>query len=110
MWFQALEVDKSINAVCDFILEASDWAEALENIPENERGPLYGIPISVKVSFISSFFLHHGCKEAQIAIIPKPCLITPIYEFLCIYFIKIVLMFRSAFIYLVMKAQLVWHS
>ena len=55
IWFQALEVDKSINAVCDFILEASDWAEALENIPENERGPLYGIPISVKVSFILFF-------------------------------------------------------
>ena len=72
MWFQALEVDKSINAVCDFILEASDWAEALENIPENERGPLYGIPVSVKVSFIFLLFLHHRCKEAEIGIIPKP--------------------------------------
>jgi len=51
---KALEVDKSINAVCDFILEASDWAEALENIPENERGPLYGIPISVKECFYIS--------------------------------------------------------
>ena len=44
-------MDKDTNAVCDFILEASDRAKALEKIPEKDRGPLYGIPISVKVSF-----------------------------------------------------------
>ena len=46
---KALEVDQDINAVCDFILEATDWAKALEDIPEEERGALYGLPISVKV-------------------------------------------------------------
>ena len=45
---KALEVDQDINAVCDFILEATDWAKALEDIPEKERGSLYGLPISVK--------------------------------------------------------------
>ena len=45
---KALEVDQDINAVCDFILEATDWAKALEDIPEEERGALYGLPISVK--------------------------------------------------------------
>ena len=47
---KALEVDQDINAVCDFILEATDWAKALEDIPEEERGALYGLPISVKVN------------------------------------------------------------
>ena len=47
---KALDVDQDINAVCDFILEATDWAKALEDIPEEERGALYGLPISVKVN------------------------------------------------------------
>ena len=45
----ALSVDKEINAVCDFILEARDWALQLETVPETERGALYGLPFSVKV-------------------------------------------------------------
>ena len=45
---KALEVDQDINAVCDFILEATDWAKALEDIPKEERGALYGLPISIK--------------------------------------------------------------
>jgi len=48
---KAIKVDKDTNAVCDFILEASDRAKALEKIPEKDRGPLYGIPISVKECF-----------------------------------------------------------
>jgi len=48
---KALEVDQDINAVCDFILEATDWAKALEDIPEEERGALYGLPISIKECF-----------------------------------------------------------
>ena len=38
---RALEVDKEIKAVCDFIKEADDWANYLETISEDERGPLY---------------------------------------------------------------------
>ena len=45
----ALTVDRDINAVCDFILEARDWALQLESVPETERGALYGLPFSVKV-------------------------------------------------------------
>ena len=50
--FQAktLHVDKEINAVCDYILTASDWARQLEKVPVLERGALYGLPVSVKVS------------------------------------------------------------
>ena len=45
----ALKVDRDINAVCDFILEARTWALQLEAVPETERGALYGLPFSVKV-------------------------------------------------------------
>ena len=51
----ALTVDRDINAVCDFILEARDWALQLESVPETERGALYGLPFSVKVGMG-----HHG--------------------------------------------------
>ena len=47
---KALTVDQDINAVCDFILEANEWAVALESIPEQDRGALYGLPVSIKVS------------------------------------------------------------
>ena len=47
---KALSVNEEINAVCDFILEATEQAEALATLPREERGTLYGLPISVKVS------------------------------------------------------------
>ena len=46
---KALAVNEEINAVCDFILEATEQAEALATLPREERGTLYGLPISVKV-------------------------------------------------------------
>ena len=46
---KAVTVDKDINAICDYILEARDWALELEKIPQEQRGALYGLPISVKV-------------------------------------------------------------
>ena len=59
---KALSVDKEINAVCDFILEANDWARQLEDIPIDKRGALYGLPISVKVEktryLTNRFHLH----------------------------------------------------
>ena len=47
-------MDRDINAVCDFILEARAWALQLEAVPETERGALYGLPFSVKVVTVSS--------------------------------------------------------
>ena len=46
---KSLVVDRDINAVCDYITEARDWARDLERIPVEDRGALYGLPISVKV-------------------------------------------------------------
>merc|ERR1719206_819409 len=49
---KALLVDKETNAVCDFILESLDQARALERVPIEERGPLYGLPVSIKECFL----------------------------------------------------------
>jgi len=49
---KAILVDKNTNAVCDFILEAVEHAKFLETIPEDKRGPLYGIPVSIKECFL----------------------------------------------------------
>jgi len=48
---RALIVDKRLNAVCDFVLEATKWAENLRKVPVGQRGALYGLPISVKECF-----------------------------------------------------------
>ncbi len=45
---RALEATAATNCVTEFILEASKWAEELESTPEEERGPLHGLPISIK--------------------------------------------------------------
>ena len=34
---KALSVDEKINVVCDFILEATSWAEGLKNVPIEQR-------------------------------------------------------------------------
>ena len=49
---KAILVDKATNAVCDFILEAVEYAKFLETIPEDKRGPLYGVPVSIKECFL----------------------------------------------------------
>ena len=40
---KALVVNKEINAVCDFIVEATEHAESLALLQEGERGPLHGL-------------------------------------------------------------------
>jgi len=37
--------------VCDYILEAGSWALALEAVAPEARGPLHGLPVSVKECF-----------------------------------------------------------
>ena len=48
---KALTVDDQINSVCEYIIEATQWASDLRLIPLKERGPLYGLPVSVKECF-----------------------------------------------------------
>ena len=39
------------NCIVDFIDESLDIAKALRNVPETDRGPLFGVPLSVKECF-----------------------------------------------------------
>jgi len=66
---KALLADKDINAVCDFITEATAWAKALSEIPEEERGPLFGLPISVKECF---YVKGYDCTIGLAQFIGKP--------------------------------------
>lgn len=45
---KALEVTNELNCVTEFIKEAKEWAADLDKIDPSERGPLHGIPFSVK--------------------------------------------------------------
>ncbi|XP_043189293.1 fatty-acid amide hydrolase 1-like [Amphibalanus amphitrite] len=47
---KALEVTKLYNCVTEFVLNADERAAALDALPESKRGPLHGVPISVKDS------------------------------------------------------------
>ena len=37
--------------MCNFIDESTSWATALQKLPTAERGPLYGLPVSLKECF-----------------------------------------------------------
>ncbi len=43
-----MEATDATNCVCYFITEAGDWARELESVPEEKRGPLHGLPVSLK--------------------------------------------------------------
>jgi len=45
---KALEVTNEFNCVTEFIKEAEEWAAKLDRIDPSERGPLHGIPFSIK--------------------------------------------------------------
>ena len=45
---RALEATEATNCVVDFMLEARTQALELRRLPEEYRGPLHGLPISVK--------------------------------------------------------------
>lgn len=48
---RALEATEATNCVVDFMLEAREEAIALRRLHRDYRGPLYGVPISVKECF-----------------------------------------------------------
>ena len=50
---KALKVDAEFNAICDFILEAADWAAELSTVPPEQR-QIVGIS---KLDFFEKF--HH---------------------------------------------------
>jgi hypothetical protein len=46
---KAVETDEKTNAVTEFLEEAMAKARELDALPRESRGPLHGIPISLKV-------------------------------------------------------------
>ena len=49
---KTVQVNKDTNAIVEFIDEALERARALDKVPKEKRGPLHGIPISLKVKTI----------------------------------------------------------
>ncbi|ELU05205.1 hypothetical protein CAPTEDRAFT_227164 [Capitella teleta] len=49
--WKALSAHKKTNCLTGLVIEAEEWAVALDKLPRDERGPLHGIPISVKENF-----------------------------------------------------------
>ena len=45
---KAIKLDERTNCVTDWLEEADNWAEQLDKLSQEERGPLHGIPISIK--------------------------------------------------------------
>ncbi|XP_060061935.1 fatty-acid amide hydrolase 1 isoform X3 [Erinaceus europaeus] len=48
---QALRVHKEVNCLTDFLEECEEQLQRLKKLKKNERGPLYGIPVSLKDTF-----------------------------------------------------------
>lgn len=65
---KALEVNKQLNCLIEPIIEASEQANAVEQ--SKEKGPLYGIPISVKDNYgLKGYDSTVGCAK----FINSPC-------------------------------------
>jgi Asp-tRNA(Asn)/Glu-tRNA(Gln) amidotransferase A subunit family amidase len=47
----AIIATEKTNCIVDFCEESTDTARNLESIPRDKRGPLYGIPLSIKECF-----------------------------------------------------------
>ena len=69
---RALVCTSQTNAICDFIDEALEIATNLKQIPVSERGPLFGVPVSVKECFYVKGYDHTiglarfiGCPAQQ---------------------------------------------
>ncbi len=46
---KAVEANRDTNAITEFLEDALERAQALDKVPQEERGPLHGVPISLKV-------------------------------------------------------------
>merc|ERR1719431_2050097 len=54
----AVEVQGRTNAVVAFVPGAEEEARRLDSLPRGERGPLHGVPVSIKVTTASPHILH----------------------------------------------------
>lgn len=52
---RALEANEVTNAICDFMDESLEEAKKLKMIAKGQRGPLHGVPVSIKVTITLMF-------------------------------------------------------
>ena len=57
---QALERTEENNCIVDWILEAEQRARELDLLPAEERGPLHGLPVSIKAGIYS--YIHSSIQ------------------------------------------------
>ncbi len=55
----AVAANRSTNAVTEFLDDAKEIARMLDTVPREERGPLHGLPVSVKVGIWMSDITTH---------------------------------------------------
>lgn len=75
--WKALESNEKLNNIVWFIDEAEVWAQTLDALPSDQRGPLHGIPLSVKeCNFVQNCdstagmcqFIHQPCDRDSVAV------------------------------------------
>ncbi|XP_059159535.1 fatty-acid amide hydrolase 1-like [Physella acuta] len=60
---KALQAHAELNCVTEFIITAQERAATLDSVPPNERGPLHGIPISLKEAIgVAGSDCNTGCS------------------------------------------------
>jgi len=73
----AIEVDRELNCVTEFISGAEERAKHLDALPTEQRGPLHGLPICVKDNFRvkgsvvtngMSMFMDDKCSDNSVAV------------------------------------------
>ncbi len=59
---KAVEVNRRTNAVTEFLDDASEAARRLDALPSGQRGPLHGVPVSLKEH------LHLSGRDATVGV------------------------------------------
>jgi len=59
----AVDADRRTNCVVEFLTEATERAAELDNLPEDLRGALHGVPFSVKVSLVKVTTIEAFCRN-----------------------------------------------
>nr|XP_044625224.1 vitamin D3 hydroxylase-associated protein-like [Equus asinus] len=68
---EALKVHQDVNCLTDFLGEREEQLQALKKVKKNERGLLYGVPISLKDPYDCMFLEKLVAKDGVIAKVLK---------------------------------------
>ena len=60
----AIQVQERTNCIVDWVASAEEVAEVLDDVPAEERGPLHGVPVSVKEAYyVTGTYSTGGMKK-----------------------------------------------